>query len=130
MFCIDCWFNCATTQKLSGHNSASKINNSNLYKFIFSLYYFYLIYDHHFSLVFAVFILEPEQIEQTVGVKRHCKQITRSTYMYTAIGRQNAPSPISKIVEESEFSDTAYNSSCVSDVQSLIAKITLQPFFG
>ena len=33
------------------------------------------------------------------------------------------------IVEESDFSDTAYNSTYVSDVQSLIVKSNLQQFF-
>ena len=37
---------------------------------------------------------------------------------------------ISEIVEESDFSDTAYNSEYVSDVQSLIAKSTLQTIFN
>ena len=34
------------------------------------------------------------------------------------------------LFQESDFSDTVYNSAYVSDVQSLIAKRTLQQFFG
>ena len=34
-----------------------------------------------------------------------------------------------KIIHESDFSDQAYNSAYVSDVQSLIAKSTLQLFY-
>ena len=36
--------------------------------------------------------------------------------------RQNALTLSSDIVQESDFSDTAYNSAYVSDLQSLIAK--------
>ena len=36
----------------------------------------------------------------------------------------------SEMDQESDFSVTAYNSAYVSDAQSLIAKITLQQFFG
>ena len=39
--------------------------------------------------------------------------------------RQNALTLSLKIVQESDFSDMAYNSAYVSDVQSLIAKSTL-----
>ena len=44
--------------------------------------------------------------------------------------RQNTLTLSSEIVEESDFSDAAYNSEYVSDVQSLITKSTLQQFFG
>ena len=44
--------------------------------------------------------------------------------------RQNALILISEIVEQSDFSDTAYNSTYVGDVQSLIAKSTLQTIFS
>ena len=40
----------------------------------------------------------------------------------SAVRRQNALTLISEIVEENDFSDTAYNSTYVSDVQSLIVK--------
>ena len=48
-------------------------------------------------------------------------------YMYvcTAVGIQNTLTLSLDIVQESDFSDTAYNSAHVSDVQSLIAKSTL-----
>ena len=42
--------------------------------------------------------------------------------MYTAVHWQNALNFISEIVEGCNFSDTAYNCTYVSDVQSLIAK--------
>ena len=45
-----------------------------------------------------------------------------------AVRRQNTLTLSSKSVEESDFSDTAYNSAYVNDVQSLIAKSTLQHF--
>ena len=48
----------------------------------------------------------------------------------TAVRRQNALTLISEIVEESDFSETACNFAYVSDVKSLIAKSTLQQFFG
>ena len=53
-------------------------------------------------------------------------------YMYVAVCRQNALTLIyiSEIVQESDFSNTAYNSVYVSDVQSLIAKNTLQQLVG
>ena len=50
--------------------------------------------------------------------------------IYTAVRRQNTLTLGSYIVEESDFSDTAYNSTYVSDVQSLIVKSTLQQFCG
>ena len=50
--------------------------------------------------------------------------------MHTAVRRQNALTLISEIVEESDYSDATYNSTYVSDVQSLIAKNTLQQFCG
>ena len=45
---------------------------------------------------------------------------------------QNALTLIAEVVQESVFSDASYNSTCVSDVQSFIAKsrFTLQQFFG
>ena len=43
---------------------------------------------------------------------------------------QNTPTLSSKIDEESDFSDTAYNSTYVSDVQSLIAKSTSHIFLA
>ena len=49
--------------------------------------------------------------------------------LYTAVRRQNALTVIWEIVEESDFSGTAYNSTYVSNVQCLIAKSTLQYFF-
>ena len=49
---------------------------------------------------------------------------------FTAVRRQNALTLISEIVEESDFSDTAYDSTYVSDVHSLITKSTLQQFFS
>ena len=49
---------------------------------------------------------------------------------FTAVSSQNTLTLISEIVEESDFSDAAYNSAYVSDVQSLIAKSTLQQFFN
>ena len=48
----------------------------------------------------------------------------------TAVRRQNTLTLISENLLESDFSDTAHNSAHVSDVQSLIAKSTLQQFFG
>ena len=45
--------------------------------------------------------------------------------LYSAVRRQIAPTLSSGIAQESDFSDTAYNLR-VSDVQSLIAKSTLQ----
>ena len=42
--------------------------------------------------------------------------------------RQNTLTIISEIVEESDFSDTAYNSTYVSGVQSLIAKVICNNF--
>ena len=46
--------------------------------------------------------------------------------------RQNVPTLRSEIVQESDFSDTAYNSGYVSDVhvQGLIANSTLSQFLG
>ena len=46
--------------------------------------------------------------------------------------RQNVPTLRSEIVQESDFSDTAYNSGYVSDVhvQSLITTSTLSQFLG
>ena len=41
---------------------------------------------------------------------------------YSAVRRQNTQTHISEIVEESNFSGTAYNSTYVSDVRNLIAK--------
>ena len=41
----------------------------------------------------------------------------------------NALTLISEIDQDCDFSDTAYNSTQVSNVQSLIAKHTLQQFF-
>ena len=40
----------------------------------------------------------------------------------TAVRKRNALTLIPEIVEESDFSDLAYNSTYVNDVQSLIAK--------
>ena len=48
----------------------------------------------------------------------------------TAVRRQNTLTVSSYIVVEGDFSDTAYNSAYVSDVQSLIVKSTLQQFCG
>ena len=48
----------------------------------------------------------------------------------TAMRRQNTLTLGSYIAQESNFSDTAYNSTYVSDVQSLIAKSTLEQFCG
>ena len=45
-----------------------------------------------------------------------------------SIYRQNALTHISEIADVSNFSDTAYNSAYVCDVQSLIAKCTLKQF--
>ena len=48
---------------------------------------------------------------------------------YTAVRMQNALTLSSEIVQESDFSDTAYNNSTyVSNVQSLIAKSTYNNF--
>ena len=49
--------------------------------------------------------------------------------MYTAVRRQNALTLILENVEESDFSDTAYNCAYVSDVRSLIAKVILQQLY-
>ena len=49
--------------------------------------------------------------------------------MYTVVRRQNALTLILENVEESNFSDIAYNSTYVSDVQSLIAKGILQQLY-
>ena len=49
-------------------------------------------------------------------------------YFCVAAHRQNTI--YSEIVQEIDFSDTPYNSAYVNDVQSLIAKSTLQQFFG
>ena len=51
-------------------------------------------------------------------------------YMYIAVSRQNALTLISEFVEENDFSDTACNAAYVSDVQSLIAKRTLESCFS
>ena len=45
--------------------------------------------------------------------------------MYTAVRRQNALTLILEIVEENDFSNTAYNSAYISDEQILIPKSTL-----
>ena len=50
--------------------------------------------------------------------------------MHLTIMQNYARTLSSKIVQEIDFSGTAYNSAYVSDVQSLIAKSTLQQFFG
>ena len=42
--------------------------------------------------------------------------------MYSAVRRQNTLTLISENVEKNNFSDTAYNSAYVSDVQSFIVK--------
>ena len=42
----------------------------------------------------------------------------------------NAPTLSLEIVQKSDFSDAAYNSAYVSDVQNLITKSTLQQFFS
>ena len=46
--------------------------------------------------------------------------------LYTAVRRQTALTLSSGIVQESDFSDTAYNSAHASDEPSLIAKSALQ----
>ena len=48
---------------------------------------------------------------------------------YTTVRWQNDLTLISEIVKESDFSDPAYNSAYVGDVESLIAKTTLEQFF-
>ena len=57
------------------------------------------------------------------------ESLSESDY-YTDVSRQSALTLTSEIVVESDFSDTAYNSAYVSDVQSLIAKSTLQKCFS
>ena len=42
--------------------------------------------------------------------------------MYSAVRRQNTLTLISEIVEKNNFSDTAYNSAYVTDVQSFTVK--------
>ena len=46
----------------------------------------------------------------------------------TDVRRQNILTLSSKIVLDSDFSDTAYNSAYVSDVQSLVAKVLCNNF--
>ena len=46
------------------------------------------------------------------------------------MARQNTLTLCLEIVQGSDFNDMAYYSAYVSDVQSLIAKSTLQQFFG
>ena len=50
-------------------------------------------------------------------------------FIYSAVRTQNTLTPSLKVVQESGFSGTAYNSTHVSGVQSLIAKRTLQTSF-
>ena len=50
--------------------------------------------------------------------------------MYTAARTQTTLTPRSEIVEESDFSDAAYNFAYIRDVQSFGAKCTSQQFFG
>ena len=49
---------------------------------------------------------------------------------YAAMRTQNTLTLSLKTFEENDVSDTAFNSTYVSDVQSLIEKSTLQQFFG
>ena len=51
------------------------------------------------------------------------------TMLYTAVRRQNTLTLSMEVVEETDFSDTAYNSAYVSDVHSLIAKTTFVTIF-
>ena len=48
--------------------------------------------------------------------------LAKATRNSNLVHRQNTLTLSSEIIEESDFSDTAYNSTYVSDVQSLIAK--------
>ena len=50
--------------------------------------------------------------------------------MHAAVLMQNALTLISEIAQESDFSDTAYKFTYVSDVQSLTTKISLQTIFS
>ena len=56
------------------------------------------------------------------------QHLSNGIVILQCVRTQNALTLISDIVEESDFSDTADNSTYVSDVQSLITKSILNSF--
>ena len=64
------------------------------------------------------------KVEEDGEIYRKYRQGILKVNQHTnaAVHRQNTLTLISEIVEESDFSETAYNATSVSDVQSMIAK--------
>ena len=56
--------------------------------------------------------------------------VSLTSSIYFAVRRQNALTLSSEIIKESNFSDNAFNSAYVSDVQSLITKVVCNNFLA
>ena len=82
-------------------------------------------------MLFAKKIGLNSDLEINLDVKfNHQIKIVLYCTVLTCADKKNHLTLSKEIVQESNFSDTAYNSAYVSDVQSLIAKSTLQQLFS